>query len=79
MESFAFLLIADRLMELRPSYRDILQQHVTFDREGVEDARNRPLCDDDVWFSHMQLNDDQSVVLHFIILTFDLRDKMKDY
>jgi hypothetical protein len=58
VESFAFLMIADRLMELRPSYKEILGQYVTFDREGVEDARNRPLCDEDVWFSHMELNDD---------------------
>jgi hypothetical protein len=79
VESFAFLLIADRLMELRPSYKEVLSQHVVFDREGAEEARNRPLCDEDVWYSHMELNDDQSIVMHFIILTFDVRDKMKEY
>lgn len=66
-------------MELRPSYKEVLSQHVIFDREGAEEARNRPLCDEDVWYSHMELNDDQSIVMHFIILTFDVRDKMKEY
>jgi hypothetical protein len=37
------------------------------------------LSDEDVWYSHIELNDDQSIVMHFIVLTFDVREKMKDY
>jgi hypothetical protein len=79
VESFAYLLMADRLMDLRPSYREVLGQNVSFDREGAEDARNKSLSDEDVWYSHIELNDDQSIVMHFIVLTFDVREKMKDY
>ena len=79
VESFAYLLMADRLMDLRPSYREVLGHNVTFDREGAEDARNKSLSDEDVWYSHIELNDDQSIVMHFIVLTFDVREKMKDY
>ena len=32
-----------------------------------------------MWYSHIELNDDQSIVMHFIVLTFDVREKMKDY
>ena len=71
--------MADRLMDLRPSYREVLGANVSFDREGAEDARNKSLSDEDVWYSHIELNDDQSIVMHFIILTFDVREKMKDY
>ena len=52
---------------------------VHFDREGAEDARNKSLSDEDVWYSHMELNDDQSINMHFIVLTFEVRERMKEY
>lgn len=79
LESFAYLLLADRLLELRPSYKETLGQNVHFDKESAEEARHKSLSDEDVWYSHMELNDDQTITMYFIVLTFDVREKMKDY
>lgn len=77
-ESFAYLLICDRLIELRPaSYLEMLKERITFERG--EDSKFKSLSDEDVWFSHMEIMDDQSVYLTFLVLTFDVRERMKDY
>lgn len=77
-ESFAYLLICDRLMELRPaSYLEQLKDKVTLERG--EDSKFKSLSDDDVWFSHMEIMDDQSINLTFLVLTFDVRESMKEH
>ena len=55
-ESFAYLLICDRLMELRPAYVETLKEKVTLERG--EDSKFKSLSDEDVWFSHMEIMDD---------------------
>lgn len=76
-ESFAYLLICDRLMELRPAYLETLRDKVTLERG--EDSKFKSLSDEDVWFSHMEIMDDQSISLTFLVLTFDVREKMKEH
>ncbi len=66
-------------MELRPSYKETIGQNVKFEREAAEEARHKSLSDEDVWYSHMELNDDQTIVMHFIVLTFDVKERMKEY
>ncbi len=76
-ESFAYLLICDRLTELRPAYLETLREKVTLERG--EDSKFKSLSDEDVWFSHMEIMDDQSISLTFLVLTFDVREKMKEH
>ena len=64
-------------MELRPAYLETLKDKITLERG--EDSKFKSLSDDDVWFSHMEILDDQSINLTFLVLTFDVRDRMKDY
>lgn len=72
IESFAFLLIADKLMELRPSYKESLGDKVSIDG-------SKSLSDEDVWYSHVEVIDEQTVTMNFIVLTFEVREKMKQY
>ena len=74
IESFAFLLIADKLMELRPSYKESLGDKVSIDKFDF-----KSLSDDDVWYSHVEVIDEQTVTMNFIVLTFEVREKMKHY
>lgn len=76
-ESFAYLLICDCLIELRPAYLETLKEKVTIERG--EDSKFKSLSDEDVWFSHMEIMDDQSINLTFLVLTFDVRERMKEY
>jgi hypothetical protein len=78
-ESFAFLLIADRLLELRPSYLEAIGDKVAFEGTRGEDSKFKSLSDEDVWYSHMEIADDQSIILTFLVLTFDVLERMKDY
>jgi hypothetical protein len=47
--------------------------------ERGEDSKFKSLSDEDVWFSHMEIMDDQSINLTFLVLTFDVRERMKEY
>jgi hypothetical protein len=76
-ESFAYLLICDRLIELRPAFLETLGEKVSMERG--EDSKFKSLSDDDVWFSHMEIMDDQSINLTFLVLTFDVREKLKEH
>ena len=76
VEAFAFLLIADRLCELRPSYKETLADK--FGKQGGEDTKYKSLSDEDVWYSHLEVADDHTIVLHFIVLTFEVREQMKN-
>jgi hypothetical protein len=78
-ESFAFLLISDRLLELRPSYKEAIGDKIQFEGVRGDDSKFKTLSDEDVWYSHMEITDDQSIILNFIVLTFDVMEKMKEY
>lgn len=64
-------------MELRPAYLETLKEKITLERG--EDSKFKSLSDEDVWFSHMEIMDDQSINLTFLVLTFDVRERMKEY
>jgi hypothetical protein len=72
VEAFAFLLITDRLFELRPSYKEVLGDKFSIDK-SAEETKFKALSDEDVWFSHLEINDEQTITLSFLVLTFDVR------
>lgn len=39
----------------------------------------KSLSEDDVWFSFASLNDEQSITLTFLVLTFEVREQLQPY
>lgn len=76
LESLAFLLFADKLIDLRPSYKETLAEKIIIDKSKQVD---KSLSDDDVWFSHLEIPDEHTLVIHFLVLSFETREKMKGY
>ena len=48
----AFILVADRLLDLRPSFKDTIGEKITIQKLS-NDTKFKSLCDEDVWFSHL--------------------------
>lgn len=78
LETFAFLLMADRLIELRPAYKDTFSEKISIEKFS-EETKFKSLSDEDVWFSHLEIPDDHTLILHFLVLTFSTREQMKEY
>ena len=72
----AFVLVVDRLFELRPSYKETLGDKFQIDKDGSEVTRLKAISDSDVQFSHVEVADEQTLVLHFIVLTKEVTDQL---
>jgi hypothetical protein len=54
IETFAFLLLVDKLFDLRPSFKETLGDKVQIRKDGKE-AKFKSLSDEDVWYSHIEI------------------------
>jgi hypothetical protein len=69
-------MFADRLIELRPLYKETLGAYISIFKGSQSD---KSLSDEDVWFSHLEIMDDSTIMLYFLVLTFDTRQRMLAY
>jgi hypothetical protein len=80
-EVLAFIMIADRLFDLRPQFKETLGDKLTIEKTA-EEAKFKALSDEEVWFSHLEVVDEQTLALEFIVLTFEtmarLRRRLED-
>ena len=77
IETFAFLLILEKLMELRPSYKEVFSDRIQIRKSDM--IMYKSISEEDVWFSSAGILDDQSMVLNFLVLTFDVREQLKQF
>lgn len=61
-------------MELRPLLGDNFKDN--YEIFKGESNRFKSLIDEDVWFSFAEIDDEQSLTLHFLVLTFEIREKL---
>jgi hypothetical protein len=54
IETFAFLLLVDKLFDLRPSFKETLGDKVQI-RKDAKEAKFKSLSDEDVWYSHIEI------------------------
>lgn len=67
LEALAFILFADRVIDLRPTFKETLGAQIRINKGSNGD---KSLSDEDVWFSHLEIMDDTTICLNFIVLTF---------
>jgi hypothetical protein len=65
-------LIVEKLLSLRSKYTSLFQEYMQFVKEDSQSYKS--ITDEDVWLSHAEVLDDQTLVLHFLILTFEIRE-----
>ena len=70
VEVLAFVMVADRLYDLRPQFKETLGDKIQIEKTADE-TKFKALSDEDVWFSHLEIVDEQTLALEFIVLTFD--------
>lgn len=70
VEVLAFIMVADRLFDLRPQFKETLADRIQIEK-SADETKFKSLCDEDVWFSHLEIVDDQTLAFEFIVLTFE--------
>ena len=70
VETVAFVLLMDRLMALRDSYRDTYGDRITIMKN--DPLRYKSLSEEDVWFSHVEILDEHTLSLSFLVAPFDM-------
>jgi hypothetical protein len=77
IENFIFILVLEKLMELRPAYKDTFGDRIEIVKAG--NIYFKSISEEDVWFSHIEIIDEQTLSYHFLVLTFDVRNQLQPY
>ncbi len=75
LETLMYVLLLERLNELREHKMDIFSDH--FEILKNQQIKFKSLLDEDVWFAFAEVEDDQTLVFHFLILTFEIRESLQ--
>jgi hypothetical protein len=77
LDTLCYILILDRLFDLRPSLTEEYSAHFKILKD--EKIRFKYIYEEDVWFTYATLNNEQTITLSFIVLTFEVRDQLRPY
>eukprot|EP00347_Sterkiella_histriomuscorum_P011430 403372486 len=77
LETFALMLILDRIFQIKPLLRDEYKD--MFEEVKHDGIRYKQLYEDDVWLTYPELIDENTITYKFIVLTFDVREQLAPY